>query len=136
MEVQSTPKPVKLWFHRIFFAIGIILAAQFSDAAFAQKPSKAEKVQVQREMLRRVSRVVNQFSQRIGASEELVSYCDNELRLHTLGGSNYTAFTRNYKYITDMPTLNHMLLVREKYEVTFLKLCIARAKRDIDAVLK
>jgi hypothetical protein len=45
-------------------------------------------------------------------------------------------FGVNYRNIRMWEKLSLVIGVRERYELNFLKLCIARAKHDLDAVLK
>lgn len=92
----------------------------------------------QGKMQGRISKEINQFLQHTGASSELYQYCSLEMALVLTQYPNngFIPFGVNYNSITTQQHLDMVINSRETYETTRIKLCIARAKRDLDEALK
>jgi hypothetical protein len=84
-----------------------------------------------------VDKTISQFVQRIGADKDLQGYCEMEMHLHTYQhpANGQIPFGVNYRDIRSQQHLNLVIGARLVYETNFLKLCIARAKHDLDRAL-
>ncbi len=111
----------------------VVLSVSLPVSAFAQS---IDTDRAQGEMYSRVDAAVTAFARRIGAGNDLLDYCWLELHLHTRQHpvDGFIPFGVNYNNIRSQTKLNLVIVMRETYERTYLSLCIARAKRDLDAV--
>lgn len=94
-----------------------------------------EPLKAQFEMLERINAAVSSFASSIGAGSDLQTYCHIELSMHTRQPADgLVPFGVNYNNIRSQDELDQIIDAREAYERNYLMLCLARAKRDLDAV--
>jgi hypothetical protein len=88
----------------------------------------------QTEMHARVSVVVDQHASRLGLPRDVVSYCRTELNHHTetFPKNGSYPFGVNYNELKTQEDLDLVIALRESYEKTYMRLCLSRAKRDLD----
>lgn len=87
----------------------------------------------QAQMLKRIDAAVAAYADKIGVSEDLITYCRSQMFLdtrHQADGS--IPFGVNYQAIENESQLEVILSVREAYETNYLILCLARAKITLD----
>lgn len=114
--------------------------AQFASvlaAAFLPCLAHAQRLDVskaQTDMHARVSVAVDQHASRLGLSRDVVSYCRTELNAHTdtYPKNGAYPFGVNYNELKTQDDLNLVISLRESYEKTYMRLCLSRAKRDLD----
>lgn len=124
-QVRSTLKMV---------LVVMALCANPPVQTFAQS---LDTTKAQAEMHNRISAAVNSFARRIGAGSALETYCRVELFMHTQHPADGSIpYGVNYNNIRSQRELDQVIGVREAHERNYLLLCIARAKRDLDAVEK
>jgi hypothetical protein len=113
----------------MLLVLGVALAAPRSALSQAIDVGKA-----QTDMLSRVSRVVDQHASRLGLSRDVVSYCRTELNGHldSFPSNGSYPFGVNYNQLKTQDQLDLVISLRESYEVTYMRLCLSRAKRDLD----
>ena len=116
---------------KMILAVMVLCTSPFAQA-FAQGLDTAK---AQAEMLNRVSAVVDSFARRIGAGNDLSNYCWTELHLHTRHATDGSIpYGVDYNNIRSQRELDTVIKVREVHMRNYLLLCIARARRDLDAV--
>jgi hypothetical protein len=88
----------------------------------------------QTDMHSRVSVVVDQHASRLGLPRDVVSYCRTELNGHTdtYPKNGSYPFGVNYNELRTQDELDLVIALRESYEKTYMRLCLSRAKRDLD----
>lgn len=88
----------------------------------------------QGEMLTRIEKAIDSYASRLNVPSSVVVYCRVQLQLDTRSAADGAIpFGVNYNTIATQEKLKNVIYVREAYETTYLKLCISRAKRDLDA---
>ena len=116
---------------------GVTLAALLFCGQLVSIPTaKAlDTSRAQSEMYSRINASVDAFADRLGVKADLVSYCRTELNLHTMNhpANGLIPYGVNYNTIDSQSHLDHVIRVREAHEHNYLLLCLARAKRDLDA---
>ena len=123
--MRSTPKMV---------IVVMALCANPPVPAFAQS---LDVDKAQADMHKRISATVDSFARRIGAGRDLYTYCSIELSLHTQHAADGSyPHGVNYNNLRSQRELDAVIEIREAHERNYLLLCIARAKRDLDAVEK
>lgn len=102
-------------------------------AAVAQ--TKLDIVTAQVQMSLRVSAVAQQQAQKLGLSEDAVTYCRVKLNYKesTFPQDGQIPFGVNYNKFTDPKELAQVIAAREGYEKTYMRLCLARVKQQIAA---
>jgi hypothetical protein len=112
-------------------AFGILGAAA---NAIAEPVTKAEVQRAQGAMLNRITSAVTAYSTSIGIAAEYVTYCYTKLNLETEGHpqDGSVPYGVNYDTLVEGDELRVIIQVREAYEKSFLKLCLAEAKSTLD----
>jgi len=104
-----------------------------SSPALAGTVSDAEVGAAQMQMIDRVEKTVEKYATQIKMDWSYVSYCKSEMNLHTSThvGINDIPFGVDYNKITDSEYLKAVITVREQFETSYLKLCLANAKNQL-----
>ena len=84
-------------------------------------------------MIQRVNAAAERHAQKLGLSNEVLSYCQIELNNKTnqFPRDGLHPFGVNYNNIKGTQELERVISAREAYEKTFLLLCLSRAKHDL-----
>lgn len=101
----------------------VLLASGAAHSAEAESVQKA-----QAEMIGRQSREITSFAEKLNAGDDLVDYCRSELDLRTVSypRNGSPPFGVDYNHMTP-DLLRVTIRLREHYETTFIKLCLANA---------
>lgn len=85
------------------------------------------------EMIKRVSAATESHAQKLGLSNEVLTYCQIELSNKTdqFSRDGLYPFGVNYKKIKSAEELDQVISAREDYEKTSMLLCLSQAKRDL-----
>jgi hypothetical protein len=114
--------------------------AQFATAyvaALLPQLAHAQRLDIskaQADMHSRIAAVVDLHSKRLGLPFHVVSYCRTELNSYAAAQPKNGAypFGVNYNELKTQEDLDLVIALRESYEKTYLRLCLSRAKRDLD----
>lgn len=94
--------------------------------------SDAEQMRAQGDMLRREDAAIKAYAGKIGVSDELVSYCQTRLNMETANApAGMIPFGVDYRTIEDTKQLSTIIYARESYETSYIKLCLANAKKAL-----
>jgi len=114
-------------------SIVIIALLMTSAMSFADPVTRADVDKAQVEMITRVDDAVSRYVSEIGIDPAYVTYCRADMYLRSFNhpANGQIPFGVNYNSVTDSNNLNQILSVREKYERSFLILCLANAKNAL-----
>lgn len=116
-------------------AVALALAAVSCSQVAVAQVSDLEAGKAQGEMIQRVNRSVRNFLATYKLNEMYASYCRTQMNLDTKDSpSGLIPFGVNYHTIPDKKTLDLIIYNREAYETAYLKLCLSRALKTLDAV--
>lgn len=88
-------------------------------------------------MLNRVVDAVDAYAAHIGIDRAYVTYCDNRMSLdESRAPAGLIPFAVDYRNISDKYQLDTILNAREQFERSYLTLCLADAKRTLEAAEK
>ncbi|WP_162596178.1 hypothetical protein [Methylobacterium sp. 17Sr1-1] len=91
----------------------------------------------QMEMMKRIDFEISNYATRLKLGSTVITYCRVQMQLDTRHASDGSIpFGVNYRNIQSQEELKNIIWIREAYEITYLKLCIARAKRDLEILEK
>jgi hypothetical protein len=108
-----------------------LVASQAAAQPASTQPFNRERAQGA--MLMRVQKVTDEYAAALGLAPSVVSYCHTKLRLdtrHEADGSIPYGF--NYRTSAD-EQVQLTLDVREAFETTYLKLCLADVKAKLSS---
>ncbi len=104
-----------------------------SVASNAQVP-QADVDRAQGAMLNRVAHAVDTYAAHIGIDRAYVGYCDGMLNLEeSRAPAGLIPFAVDYHKVPDKYQLSTVLVVRERFEQSYLILCLANAKRTLES---
>jgi hypothetical protein len=111
----------------------VALAGLMFSATATMAAEKIDADKAQSEMQNRITKAVNQFVEKLGASSDVEWYCRLELNrvTSTYPSNGLIPFGVNYGGISTQQHLDMVINAREMYETVSIKLCIARAMRDL-----
>jgi hypothetical protein len=115
----------------IALAITALHGASFSYAQTVAR-NKPDITRAQVEMHQRINADVNRFAREIDfLDRDWDTYCrvEMDLKKHTQPQDGNVPFGVNYGNINSEEELRSIISVREAYEKSFLKLCLAKAKK-------
>ena len=113
----------------------ILIAALLIAAPAHAQISQPDVGKAQGAMLTRVQKSVDRFLTAYKLDSMYAGYCRIQMALdtrHEADGS--IPFGVNYLEIKDRDTLNIVISAREVYETAYLKLCLSKALKTLDAV--
>ena len=105
----------------------------YSSLALAAGITDADISKAQGEMLSRVYKNAEEYARRIKISDVYISYCTQELYLHTYEHptNGYIPFGANYNSINSARQLESTISSREVYEKAYMILCLANSKNAL-----
>lgn len=114
----------------------LTLALTFCCAVSAQAQEPFDRNKAQSAMLMRVQRVIEDYAARIGLGPAYVTYCYSKMDLDTRHEPDgQIPFGFNYRTSSD-EQVKLALKIREQFEASYLRLCLADAKIKLDSARK
>jgi hypothetical protein len=115
-------------FYNLLFLIMFFFG--YSNITNAQNVSAADKSRAQGDMHGRMFEEWNNYVKKIKIDSTYISYCQQELILHTYSypKDGHYHFGVNYNEVKDKKQLDMIIASRESYETKYVLLCLANIK--------